>query len=407
MYKDYSKYQTSDFLSDDYFVESMLRPDNQSEVFWKKLIDNQQVEVNEFISAYMMLISLHENKPEVPEERIEIIWDKIIRSIKSKQKRRKRYQIIRYMAIACSIAGIIVFYLFNSNKPIQTQSILDYANERKIHTKDLSDKIQLLAENEKVEVEGVEAELEYNADGSLKINNHSRIESKIDESNKSNVETKKKVTKYNELRVPYGKRAFLTLSDGTTIWVNTGTTVIYPVVFADEIREIFVDGEIYADVFHDKKRPFIIKTNQVDVKVLGTVLNLTAYKDDNNTNVVLVSGLVDVKPRNGKSTIIHPNQMISYSPQATTLTTVNVEHFTSWKDGVYIFKNEPIEKILLRLARYYNVTMKLPQNPSGISCSGKLELKDDLTQLLNGLSEITSLNFGVNNNEYKISFTSD
>ncbi|MEA4985875.1 hypothetical protein SDC9_34594 [bioreactor metagenome] len=404
MYKDYSKYQTSDFLTDDYFVESMLRPDNQSEVFWKKLIDNQQVDVNEFISAYMMLKSLHKNKPDVPDERVDIIWGKIIRSINSKQKRKNRYRIVRYMAIACSIAGIVVFYLLNTSKPIQNQSILDYANERNIHTKDLSDKIQLLADDQKVDVDGVEAELEYHSDGSLKINKHSRIEKKVDESKNSIVEKKHKVTKYNELRVPYGKRAFLTLSDGTMIWVNTGTTVIYPVVFTDEVREIFVDGEIYADIFHDKSRPFIIKTNQVDVKVLGTVLNLTAYRDDSNTNVVLVSGLVDVKPRNGKSTIIHPNQMMSYSDQATTLTTVNVEHFTSWKDGVYMFKNEPIEKILLRLARYYNVTMKLPQNPSGISCSGKLELKDDLTQLLNGLSEITSLNFGVNNNEYKISF---
>ena len=69
-----------------------------------------------------------------------------------------------------------------------------------------------------------------------------------------------------------------------------------------------------------------------------------------------------------------------------------------------MFKNEPIENILLRLSRYYNVTMKLPTYASGISCSGKLELKDDLNQLLNGLTEITSMNFAVKKDEYQIKF---
>jgi transmembrane sensor len=355
----------------------------------------------------MMLKSLHGIKPDVSEERIDLIWNKINKSNKSKQLKTKRKNAVRYLAIACSIAGIIVFFMFNADEKSPSQSILDYASERKIHTKDVGDKIQLLADDETVEVEGVEAELAYNTDGSLKINSQI-IKGKEDvEDGKNKIESKNGSIAYNELRVPFGKRAFLTLSDGTSIWVNTGTTIIYPVVFSEDKREIYIEGEIYAEVFHDKNRPFIIKTNQVDVKVLGTVLNLKAYKEDKNTNVVLVSGLVDVKPRNGKSTIIHPNQRFSYSEQASTLTTVNVGDFISWKDGVYIFKNEPIENILLRLARYYNVTMKLPATPSGISCSGKLELKGDLTQLLNGLSEITSLNFGVNNNEYKISFMSN
>ncbi|MPN35310.1 hypothetical protein SDC9_182807 [bioreactor metagenome] len=96
--------------------------------------------------------------------------------------------------------------------------------------------------------------------------------------------------------------------------------------------------------------------------------------------------------------------MYAYTDQSATLRNVDVENYISWKDGIYIFKNEPIEDILLRLSRYYNVTMKLPSSPSGINCSGKLELKDDLNELLNGLSEITSMSYGVKDNEYRIKF---
>jgi len=157
-------------------------------------------------------------------------------------------------------------------------------------------------------------------------------------------------------------------------------------------------------VFHDAKRPFIIKTDKLDVQVLGTVFNVSAYKEDNQTDVVLVSGLVNVKPKNGKPTIIKPNQLFAYTDQVSTLRNVDVNNYTSWHEGIYIFHNEPIEEILLRLSRYYNVTMKLPASASGISCSGKLELKEDLTQLLNGLSEITSMSYGVKDNEYRIKF---
>lgn len=400
MTKDYSLYQVADFLTDDYFVESMLYPTRESEVFWKKLIDAHKIDPNEFISAYMALKNLHEQKPDVPEDRIDIIWERIVETNELKQTKAKRFKFIRYMAVACSIAILAVFSLFNYIRLIeknQEQTITAFVNENRIHTKQPNDRIQLISGNETVEVEGAQAEVEYDTEGKLTVNKQSV----------SAVQTKQQsngAPRYNELKVPYGKRAFLTLPDGTSVWVNTGTTVIYPVNFADDKREIYVRGEIYAEVYHEENRPFFIKTDKIDVKVLGTVLNVTAYKEDNSTSVVLVSGLVDVKPQNGKSTIIHPNQLFSYSDQASTLTTVDVENYTSWHEGVYIFKNEPIENILLRLSRYYNVTMKLPSHPSGISCSGKLELKDNLTDLLNGLSEITSMNFGVSNNEYKISF---
>jgi len=400
MFKEYSKYQVHDYLTDDYFVDTMLDPTPESETFWKILIDDEKINVDEFISAYMILKDLHENIPAVSQERIEQLWNRIGNTNTANKLKIKRLKFIRYAAVACSIIGVIGFSLYNLiniGKVDSTQSITDFANENIIHTQQPTNQIQLVNGNQTLAVEGTQAKVEYDVNGKLKVNKKSVM---ITQS-KSLI---KDMPVYSQLRVPYGKRAFLTLSDGTTLWVNTGTTVIYPTTFANENREIFVEGEVYAEVFHDSKRPFIIKTEKIVVQVLGTVFNLSAYKEDKQINVVLVSGSVYVKPKNGKTTIIKPNQLFTYTEQASTLRNVDVENYTSWHDGNYIFHNEPIENILLRLSRYYNVTMKLPTTASGITCSGKLELKDDLNQLLNGLSEITSMSFSGKNNEYQIKF---
>lgn len=400
MFKEYIKYQSEDFLTDDYFVDSMLNPTPENEKYWKVLIDSEKLNVNEFISAYMTLKNLHNAKPEVPEDKINALWERIETKNEFNNRKVKYFKRLRYTAVACSITAIVgmsMFGLFKNNEVGKIQNIADFAEDNIIHTKQLNGKIELISNEQTLSIVGTHASVEYDESGKVKVNKET-IEN-IQSKNSTNNEPV-----YNQLRVPYGKRAYLTLSDGTSLWVNTGTTVIYPSKFAKDRREIYVSGEVFAEVFHDASRPFIIKTEKLDVQVLGTVFNVTAYNDDKETNVVLVSGSVNVKPKNGKATIIKPNQLFAYTEQASTLKTVDVENYTSWHEGNYIFKNEPIESVLLRLSRYYNVTMKLPSSASGISCSGKLELKDDLTQLMNGLTQISNMSFTVKDNEYKVKF---
>jgi transmembrane sensor len=400
MFIQYYTYKAEDYLTDEFFVDSMLAPTPESETFWKILIDENKINANEFISAYMTLKGLRENKPEVSDDRIAKLWDRIEQTNYSKEIRIKRFQFIRYAAVACSIVGLVglsLFTVLKTGKVEQNQSIADFARENIIHTEQPTNKIQLISGNNTMAVDGVQAKVEYDENGKLEVNKQSVAVNQT-------TNLVKDIPVFNQLRVPYGKRAFLKLSDGTSLWVNTGTTVIYPTKFAKDKREIYVEGEVFAEVFHDSSHPFVIKTEKLDVQVLGTIFNISAYKEDKQTNVVLVSGSVNVKPRNGKATIIRPSQLFAYTEQASTLREVEVENYTSWHEGNYIFHNEPIENVLLRLSRYYNVTMKLPPNPSGISCSGKLELKDNLKQLLNGLSEITSMSYAVKDNEYRIKF---
>src|SRR5665647_3674944 len=104
MFKDYLKYKVSDYLTDDYFIDSMLQPTSLSEEFWKGLIDSQAINTDEFISAYMVLKSLHENKPEVSGSQIELLWNRIEKTNYSKERRIKSVRLFRYVAVACSLS---------------------------------------------------------------------------------------------------------------------------------------------------------------------------------------------------------------------------------------------------------------------------------------------------------------
>lgn len=401
MLNDYSKYSASDFLNDDFFIESILYSNNETESYWTELIKSEKIDVDEFLSAYAIVEKFHEQQQTVQEERIDAVWNKIVKTNKSKRIKQILNKHLRYIAVACSIASILaVTYFLAVNFDDEKKEVyVSYKPEKRIHLEQQNEQITLISNDKVTEIDGVEVDINYSKNGELRINKKT---GNFSQNHNNALDSKN--AKHNELRVPYGKRAFITLSDGTLLWVNTGTTVKFPNVFEKEKRVIHVEGEVYVEVFPDKKRPFLIKTEQLEVEVLGTAFNLTAYKGDKIENIVLVNGSLNVKPKMGGSTIISPNQMFSYSENMSKITTVNVENYISWRNGVYIFKNESIENILLRLSRYYNVTMKLPPNSSGIYCSGKLELKDDLNQLLNGLSEITPLNYGVSNDEYRISF---
>lgn len=399
MRTDYSHYKDIDFLDDDFFIESMISPTKESELFWSGLIDRKKIDINEFISANMLLDTIKKSRHEISQARKDRLWKRIDttrRSLRNKRKGIRRYKYLAIAACGAIIIGLTFTFLFEKDDTYHNSPDIDYARFQSLHQHQTSQEIRIITEDRQLEIDGKEAEIKYDSTGSFTVINNEVV-------NAGTVYSSAAKLSYNQLHVPYGKRASLTLADGTSLWVNAGTTVIYPTTFPNHKREIYVEGEIYAEVQRDKSRPFLVKTDQLEIEVLGTSFNLSAYKEDALKRVVLVNGSVDVR-LNGVNTRLVPNQSYTYTGQESRVETVDPEIYTSWRNGIYIFQDEPIETILLQLARYYNVTMIFPPQPSGTLCSGKLELKEDLAHLLNHLSQIASFNFGVKDNEYRILF---
>ncbi len=165
---------------------------------------------------------------------------------------------------------------------------------------------------------------------------------------------------FNTLRVPYGKRFELVLSDGTKVHLNAGTSLKYPVRFLGKgTRKVFLNGEAYFDVAKDSKRPFIVNSDELNVQVLGTEFNVSSYPEDDAVNVVLVEGSVGLYTEysSSKDIVLAPSFKASYNKNDKKISTQKVQTYlyTSWINGEQLYRNIPFKNILPKLERYYNV----------------------------------------------------
>jgi ferric-dicitrate binding protein FerR (iron transport regulator) len=160
------------------------------------------------------------------------------------------------------------------------------------------------------------------------------------------------------------------------------------------------------DVAKETDRPFHVKTSDMQIVVLGTTFNITAYESDDACSVVLVNGSVQVKSKNGgKPHILKPNDMLTKQNDRINIKQVNASSFISWINGMYICDNENLKSIFLRLSRYYNVKITVDNDAAGLLCSGKLDLKDDITGVLDVLSSTAPITYEINTNgEYNFMY---
>ncbi|WP_299670001.1 FecR family protein [uncultured Polaribacter sp.] len=170
---------------------------------------------------------------------------------------------------------------------------------------------------------------------------------------------------YNKLTVPYGKRFQLTLSDGSQVYLNAGTSIQYPVKFIEgKDRQVIITGEAYFEVAKDQKHPFIVHAQDLNVRVLGTEFNVAAYPEDTHTNVVLVEGSVGMHDKNKEfrkhtTTVLNPGLMGVFRKGTKQISTqeVNTTIYTSWIKGNVVFRNASFANIATKLERLYNVTI--------------------------------------------------
>ena len=164
-------------------------------------------------------------------------------------------------------------------------------------------------------------------------------------------------TAYNKVRVPYGSTYSLVLPDGTKVFLNSGTVFEFPSQFAGTERRVRVSGEAYYEVARDEHLPFIVEAGGMQVRVLGTVFNVKAYADEPAVYTTLVSGRVAVRSDGGRELHLQPGELATYSRENKTLAVApaDVEVETAWKNGMFYFKQLPLEEILRIVARWYDL----------------------------------------------------
>lgn len=164
------------------------------------------------------------------------------------------------------------------------------------------------------------------------------------------------------LTVPYGKTFRVSLSDGTLVTINSGSSITYDPAFNDDIRNVSINGEAFFEVAKDSLHPFIVHTGNIDIRVLGTKFNISSYQDDSLLTTALIEGSVALYKqsdgfKNGRLTLLKPGQAALWrkDAQMAEVKSVDAALYKSWVEGKMIFKHMPFQEIIKNLQRHYNV----------------------------------------------------
>jgi ferric-dicitrate binding protein FerR (iron transport regulator) len=211
----------------------------------------------------------------------------------------------------------------------------------------------------------------------------------------SRVETEKIV-------VPEGKTFKITLSDGTQVWLNASSRLSYPSRFTGRSRVVELSGEAYFKVFHDAAHPFVIHAGDVSTKVLGTEFNVRCYNAV-DTHVTLVSGSVQVSTMQ-KQVVIRPGEDMRFTGSKIEINNVDVNDFTSWRDGLVFFDNATLRDILQQLGSWYNVNV-VCSNPSLLNLHFHYiyDRNDNLENALKTLNESSNIKVKMENHTIFVS----
>lgn len=165
------------------------------------------------------------------------------------------------------------------------------------------------------------------------------------------------VAENNTLYVPAGQRARVTLQDGTDVWLNAQSTMVYPSHFTGNERRVSISGEAYFDVAKDAHKPFIVSTSGVELKVLGTKFNVYCYPQSEVMQTSLIEGSVQVSKTGqpNSSLILKPNQQVTIKGNEMLVSTIKYPDLFLWKEGIYSFNDERLEDIMKKLELYYDV----------------------------------------------------
>lgn len=375
--KEYSLYIADDFLNDDLFLFWYYTGEGD---YYRKIIAEFPDREPFLKEAMEKLATLEWEKPTLLQEEVDeacMQLEQAIKSCKLSQRKHKQYAMRWWGA---SVAAAILILFVSIEFMWRSEPVVDY--------------LSLLQVTDSVLMGG---KTQLFVDGQLKKTFDSNPNLQYDQP----IKDRDVAGELNKLIVSYGKLAQLTLCDGTKIWANAGTVLIYPTEFEGDRREVYVDGEIYIDVTPDPEKPFIVKTADMGIRVLGTSFNVSAYRDDAEKSIVLVSGKVEVTASNGETVNILPDDRFRQITDRYAVDKVNVVDYVSWKDGQLSFKNTELGGILKQLSRYYNVKIEYEKQRQ-ITCSGKLNLDDTVEQILNSITETAPVVINKENNVYKV-----
>ncbi len=203
---------------------------------------------------------------------------------------------------------------------------------------------------------------------------------------------------YNTIQIPRGGEYAITLSDGSKVWLNSGTELRYPVRFQKNQRNVYLTGEAYFEVAHDSKSPFVVNIGDTKVKVLGTKFNISGYSDEVQIATTLVEGSVKVDYLQ-EGVILKPGQqsLVLKGQDGISTKKVDTSIYTSWVQGVFEFEDTSLEQLCKQLGRWYDVDFFFTEPYlKNIRFTGAVKRNQSITYAFELIEQLTNVEFKSN-----------
>ncbi len=378
----------SKYLEDKRFIQWVFSSNEELENWWKNFESGNPHEKENIQLARKILNALKTTEQDLSEEEKIIIFSKILRQVEKKEERGGKIKLLsnllKYAAVAIlffSIGALLFYRQDNINPQFYSQQLAEPISENEAKL--------IRSDGESIILEKQKSIIQYQNNGELIVNNNVLKPSNSD---------KKGIPKLNQLIIPYGKTSEILLPDGTKVYLNAGSRLVYPEFFTDKNREVFLVGEAFFEVKHDNEHPFVVQTTDIRVRVLGTKFNISAYPSDKIIETVLTDGKVRLERNTPglfpETTDLIPNQIAAFykTSREIKLDMIDPDNYILWKDGICKFESTDLNRIVKKLERFYNIQVTYSDPLLGsIKISGKLELSDNREEIINRLAIAASV----------------
>ena len=311
-----------------------------------------------------------------------------IGQVEPERQRRRSLHIGWYVAAAVVIFAVgLSFYMLNSSSPKEeSRPLIQPGTQQAQLTLPDGSVIDVDKKEVNVVVDGIQVKYKEGV-----LSYQSTVTTQHEEKN-----VEEQSAKSNELVIPRGGENTVILADGTTVHLNAGSKLTYPVRFVGKRRLVALEGEAYFDVAEDENHPFVVQTHLGDVIVLGTAFNVNAYINASVCYTTLVRGKVQFSAPNVEAITLLPGEQAVVSANGSEKRTVDLEEYVGWVEGLYVFNNRSLGEIMETFERWYDIQVYYEtEDLRNITYSGSLKRYGTINSFLEALELTGDLTYKI------------
>ncbi|WP_195477247.1 FecR domain-containing protein [Bacteroides finegoldii] len=311
-----------------------------------------------------------------------------IGQVEPERQIRRSLHIGWYIAAAVVIFAVgLSFYMLNSSSPKEeSRPLIQPGTQQAQLTLPDGSVIDVDKKEVNVVVDGIQVKYKEGV-----LSYQSTVTTQHEEKN-----VEEQSAKSNELVIPRGGENTVILADGTTVHLNAGSKLTYPVRFVGKRRLVALEGEAYFDVVEDENHPFVVRTHLGDVIVLGTAFNVNAYINASVCYTTLVRGKVQFSAPNVEAITLLPGEQAVVSANGSEKRTVDLEEYVGWVEGLYVFNNRSLGEIMETFERWYDIQVYYEtEDLRNITYSGSLKRYGTINSFLEALELTGDLTYKI------------